>query len=188
VPCSSPRGICLRCTRACRNLSTRTQTRSSLKAVFFSFFFRALWLSLAPPSGGLDEHAAARSLRRLINLIFACWVTHVLIRQGLPHSTSERPAHPKSGSRVGRGFPLTVQMPQPVRPTSRVHARAKTLKITTLTNDPLLPHRHLPRGSRPNEADNLPRHRPLSLPPENHAVTVMNSRLPSCRAGAEPVS
>ena len=148
---------------------------------FFAFFSLALRLSLTPPSGGLDEHAAARSLRRWINLIFACWLTHALIRQGLPHSTSERPALPEPGSRVGRGFPLTAHMPQPVRPTSRVHARARTLKITTLPNDLSLRHRHLPRGSRPHEADDLPRHRPLSLPPGNHAVTAtaMNSRLPS---------
>jgi hypothetical protein len=179
VPSSSAREIFSRCVRARRNSSTRTHTRSSLKAVFFSFFSLALRLSLTPPSGGLDEHAAARSLRRWINLIFACWLTHALIRQGLPHSTSERPALPEPGSRVGRGFPLTAQMPQPVRPTSRVHARARTLKITTLPNDLSLRHRHLPRGSRPHEADKLPRHRPLSLPPGNQAVTAMNSRRPS---------
>jgi hypothetical protein len=117
-------------------------------------------VSLLPP-GGLDEHAAARSLRRLINLIFACWLTHAWIRQGLPHSTGERPAHPKPGSRVGRGFPLTVQMPQPVRPTSRVHAFARTLKITSLRNDPSLYHQHLPWADRPDEADQLPHHRRL---------------------------
>ena len=129
----------------------------------FLFGSFAVRLSLTPPSRELDEHAAARSLRRWINLIYACLLTHVVIRQGLPHSTSERPAHPKPGSRVGRGFPLTVQMPQPVRPTSWVHSLDNTLKITTLPDGPSLHHRHLPRGSRPHRADNLPRHRPLSL-------------------------
>ena len=122
------------------------------------FFSLALRLSLTPPSEGLDEHAAAQSFRRWINLIYACWLTHALIRQGLPHSTSERPTHPKPGSRVGRGFPLTAHMPQPVRPTSRVHARARSLKITSLANDPSLHHRHLPPRSRPHDADKLPRY------------------------------
>ncbi len=139
------------------------RTHAPLSRLSFSLGSFAVRLSLTPPSRELDEHAAARSLRRWINLIYACLLTHVVIRQGLPHSTSERPAHPKPGSRVGRGFPLTVQMPQPVRPTSWVHSLDNTLKITTLPDGPSLHHRHLPRGSRPHRADNLPHHRPLSL-------------------------
>ena len=44
------------------------------------------------------------TLRRLINLIFACWITHYMIRQGLPLSTwrasTPRMAGPKGVTRV----------------------------------------------------------------------------------------
>ena len=45
---------------------------------------------------------------------------HDLIRQGLPHSTCGRAAHPWPCPRVRRGSPLTVHMPQPVRTTSGI--------------------------------------------------------------------
>ena len=46
---------------------------------------------------------------------------HDLIRQGLPHSTCGRAAHPSwPCPRVRRGSPLTVHMPQPVRTTSEI--------------------------------------------------------------------
>ena len=53
----------------------------SLKAVFFSLAL-LLFGSVLPPSRELDEHAAARSLRRWINLIYACLLTHVVIVRG----------------------------------------------------------------------------------------------------------
>lgn len=161
-PCRLPEGFAPGAGGLTRFVCPDAHTLLSQGCLFLFGSF-AVRLSLTPPSRELDEHAAARSLRRWINLIYACLLTHVVIRQGLPHSTSERPAHPKPGSRVGRGFPLTVQMPQPVRPTSWVHSLDNTLKITTLPDGPSLHHRHLPRGSRPHRADNLPRHRPLSL-------------------------
>ena len=50
-------------------------------------------------------------------------------------------------------------MPQPVRPPSRVHVCARTLKITTLPINPSLRQQHLRAGNRPNETDQLSRHR-----------------------------
>ena len=161
-PCRLPEGFAQGAGGLTRFVCPDAHTLLSQGCLFLFGSF-AVRLSLTPPSRELDEHAAARSLRRWINLIYACLLTHVVIRQGLPHSTSERPAHPKPGSRVGQGFPLTVQMPQPVRPTSWVHSLDNTLKITTLPDGPSLHHRHLPRGSRPHRADNLPPPRPLSL-------------------------
>src|SRR5437867_12444604 len=62
-----------------------------------SFFSR---LSL-PRRGGRPDRDA--TLRRLFNLIFACWLTHEMIRQGLPLSTrrlSTGDCGPKGGPRV----------------------------------------------------------------------------------------
>jgi hypothetical protein len=112
---------------------------------------------------------------------------------GLPHPTSERPAHPEPGSRVARGFPLTVQMPQPVRPTPRVNAHARTSMFATLRNDLSLRHQHLPRGCRP-DVSNACLYLNFFLPSRlrHHlALTVLGrgdgegGRGPSCRAGAE---
>src|SRR5277367_5219246 len=117
----------------------------------FRLFSFALRLSFTPPSGELDEHAAARSFRRLINLIFACWLTHVLIRQGYLILQASVQLILNRAQWWLEGSPLTVQMPQPVRPTPRVNAHARTLKFATLRNDPSLHHQHLPRGCRPDE-------------------------------------
>ncbi len=57
--------------------------------------------------GGAGGQATTRSLRRLINLVFACWITHEMIRQGLPRSTCGR-RYRSTGPRVGRGFPRSV--------------------------------------------------------------------------------
>ena len=115
------------------------------------------------------------SLRRWINLIFACWLTHALIRQGLPSLYKRASDRPKPGLAGAEVFP-TAQMPQPVRPTSRVHARqvfeasrlSQTIHHFTI-NTSLGAVAHTGRQAPP-------RRRPLSLPLRKHAVTAMNFR------------
>jgi hypothetical protein len=164
---------------ACRldviRLPRRTLAPLSRRS-FFSLF-SARWLSLTPPSGGLDEHAAARSLRRLINLIFACWLTHVMIRQGLPHPTSERPAHPELGSRVARGFPPYRTSAAACSSNSPVKCPCQKIEVYDSPNNPSLRHQHLPRGCRPDASNEF-----LCL--NSFHTSRLRHRLALTRAGA----
>lgn len=80
----------------CRSSRDAGLERLHQRGLIFSSFS-----SCRQPGG----QSRARSLRRWIILIFACWLTHDSIRQGLPLSTCGR-RHRSSGPRVGRGFPL----------------------------------------------------------------------------------
>ena len=79
----------------------------------------------------------AKSLRRWIILIFACWLTHDSIRQGLPHSTYGRRRR-NAGPRVGRGFPLPYirQEPPPRSPGSRARSGVERLYYSLTQQQP----------------------------------------------------
>jgi hypothetical protein len=104
VPRSSFRAIWPSCIWARRNSRSRTHPRSSLETEFSSF------LLCSSPRSHPSIRGAGRTRRGTILTTVDQSDIRVLVNayfdsSGLPHPTSERPAHPEPGSGIARGFP-----------------------------------------------------------------------------------
>ena len=135
------------------------RTRSDPAGLVFSLKGSFLSRLFLPRRGGGPDRDA--SLRRLINLIFACWLTHSMIRQGLPRSTGRASGPPRAraqGWAEGSPDPYTrrglVGRPSGPDPDCLGIPRHDAPLLHGSSRQ-----QHLLTGNRPDEPRQLPRHR-----------------------------